>query len=321
MSSRRGRIRFKLLHSTFFGTEPGIAVLKMPPAQEGDVEIGEITEASGRPKYDIFLSHSGEQKAFVHELCKDLVDANWSPFFDRREGCLPYGQPFAGHICRAAQQCEVAVVVLSDDFFCKTAWPMMELEMLVQAPERKIVPLFYELTPSEVKNQDRRERWFTQWNEWAESNHRIDVNKWKEALRILKGMQGLVFYKDRGPVLFRQEIVDKLRSLVPQPNEVNIDEDTSAGNQRPIVHPEANAMQFPSWTSHLLEWGMIICFPFWLSALLKLYSVKVIVTLVVFFIVLIKVVPPIVRDIMQCLLESESLNLDSLSDRYRRHLN
>jgi len=33
------------------------------------------------PKHKIFLSHSGAQKTFVVQLCKDLEDLNYFPFF------------------------------------------------------------------------------------------------------------------------------------------------------------------------------------------------------------------------------------------------
>jgi hypothetical protein len=34
------------------------------------------------PEHTIFLSHSGQEKSFVEQLCEDLKCVNHSPFFD-----------------------------------------------------------------------------------------------------------------------------------------------------------------------------------------------------------------------------------------------
>ena len=78
-----------------------------------------------QPNHKIFLSHSGAQKDFVEELCGDLERHYHFPFFDRRPSCLPKGDRFPELILKAPQQCEMAVVVVSKDYFT-SKWPMIE---------------------------------------------------------------------------------------------------------------------------------------------------------------------------------------------------
>jgi hypothetical protein len=75
-----------------------------------------------QPNHKIFLSHSGVQKDFVEQLCEDLEGCKHFPFFDKRPSSLPKGKRFAKLILKAAQQCQMAVVVLSEDYVT-SKWP------------------------------------------------------------------------------------------------------------------------------------------------------------------------------------------------------
>ncbi|KAG0620243.1 hypothetical protein M758_4G201100 [Ceratodon purpureus] len=67
-------------------------------------------------KHKIFLSHSGAQKDFVEQLCIDLEGCDRYPFFDKRQCSLPIGEEFPKLIFDAIRQCQVGVVILSEDF-------------------------------------------------------------------------------------------------------------------------------------------------------------------------------------------------------------
>lgn len=94
----------------------------------------ENLEPTLEPEHKIFLSHSGVQKEFVEFLCEALESRWHTPFFDKRPSSLPKGETFANLIFRAVEQCEMMVVVISDDYFM-SKWPMMELEAFVRAVE------------------------------------------------------------------------------------------------------------------------------------------------------------------------------------------
>ncbi|KAG0611358.1 hypothetical protein M758_7G135500 [Ceratodon purpureus] len=149
------------------------------------------------PKHKIFLSHSGAQKDFVEYLCGELERRHHFPFFDRRASSLPKGERFPELILKAAQQCKMAVVVISEDYFA-SKWPMIELNAFVQARSRsntrlKILPLFYKLSVLEFGNEERRAQWFKKWEGWAQADVRININEWKEALKVLASFNGIEY--------------------------------------------------------------------------------------------------------------------------------
>lgn len=180
-----------------------------------DSIIADWVIISTRRRHNIFLSHSGAQKNFAEQLCVDLERANQSPFFDRRPSCLPRGEEFAQRILTAAQECELAVVVISEEYFSRSKWPLLELAAIVQAPSRpKILPLFLGLSCKEFKRPKRRERWFHAWEEWSKSDDRVCVDVWKEALRVIEGRTGMEYVKALGEVPYRREIVATVCDMV-----------------------------------------------------------------------------------------------------------
>ncbi|KAG0606386.1 hypothetical protein M758_9G137000 [Ceratodon purpureus] len=184
------------------------------------------TEASppskSQPKHKIFLSHSGAQKYFVENLCKALEDHHRFPFLDIRPRCLPKGERFPQHIFEAAQQCSLAVVVVSEEYFT-SKWPMIELVEFVRAqksgrnPNLKILPLFMGLSVSEFSDQTRQEGWFRKWAECAEEDPftRINVAEYKEALKEVKAFNGMQFHQDmRKLASYQKNVVRMICQLV-----------------------------------------------------------------------------------------------------------
>ena len=148
-------------------------------------------------KHKVFLSHSGKDKAFVSHVDHRLRSVHHYPFFDVREDSLPRGDKFADIIFQACKQCRLAIVVVSNDYFM-SKWPMLELVSFVEAkdgvnPEMKILPLFYKLSVAEVKDPERQRIWFEKWKLFKESDKRVDILRWKNALRVLGGQNGAVF--------------------------------------------------------------------------------------------------------------------------------
>ena len=148
-------------------------------------------------KHKVFMSHSGKDKAFVSHLDHRLRSVHHYPFFDVREDSLPLGDEFADIIFEASKQCRLAIVVVSDDFFM-SKWPMLELASFVEAkngvnPEMKILPLFYRLTVAQFKDPERQRIWFAKWKLFKESDKRLDILSWENALRVLGGHNGVVY--------------------------------------------------------------------------------------------------------------------------------
>ena len=69
------------------------------------------------PNHKIFLSHFVAQKDFTEELCRDLEKCYHFPFFDRRKFSLPKGEKFLELILKATQKCQMAVMVVLEEYF------------------------------------------------------------------------------------------------------------------------------------------------------------------------------------------------------------
>jgi hypothetical protein len=177
-----------------------------------------------KPEHKIFLSHSGAQKEFVWHLCEALQQRGHIPFFDKLQSSLPKGEQFSELILKAAHQCEMAVVVVSEEYFM-SKWPMIELHAFVQATKRKsniklkILPLFYRLSVSEFLDEKRQRRWFQKWESWAKDDpkERIKVGEWKEALNLLKSYNGILYNQELQDILsYQNNIVSNIcGSIVP----------------------------------------------------------------------------------------------------------
>lgn len=169
------------------------------------------------PKHKVFLSHSGAQKDFVEQLCIDLERCDRYPFFDKRRSSLPVGMKFPKLLFAAIQQCEVGVVVLSEEFFSETKWPMLELVEMVRSSKRLeasiiIVPVFFGISRELCRKLESQKRWISKWKEWAETDKTIDIEEWKLALKIFGSTTSLSL--KAGEVSLRKEVVDAVCDLV-----------------------------------------------------------------------------------------------------------
>ncbi|KAG0556527.1 hypothetical protein KC19_11G060000 [Ceratodon purpureus] len=169
-------------------------------------------------KHKIFLSHSGVQKDFVEQLCVDLERWDRYPFFDKRPDSLPIGENFPHHIFAAIKQCQVGIVILSEDFFTRSKWPMIELVAMVKEARTrglsfKIIPVFLSISLDEFRNPTKRKEWISCWQELAMKDKRVNVEEWEEALRYLQPINSMV-YDGLGEVKFRRAIVEEICKVV-----------------------------------------------------------------------------------------------------------
>ena len=173
-----------------------------------------------KPKHKIFLSHSGAQKDFVEYLCFELERCHRFPFFDKRHDSLPIGENFPPHIFGAIRQCQVGVVILSDEFFT-SKWPMMELVAMVDKVERrkssfKIIPIFLRTSLEEFDDPNIRMRWLLCWQELAKKDPmRVDVEKCEVALKYIRPINSLIYKLGMEILKFQEKIVDAICEKIP----------------------------------------------------------------------------------------------------------
>lgn len=113
----------------------------------------------------------------------ELERLNHFPFFDQRPNSVPKGENLAPMIAQAANQCAVVVFVLSRDYM-ESKWPMQELSWFVQFQKRenpnlKLLPLFYKFSPLHLRRHEHS------WMEYWESDERINIVLWMEAIRYI----------------------------------------------------------------------------------------------------------------------------------------
>ena len=182
------------------------------------------------PKHTIFLSHSGEDKPFVHQLYADLKAERFFPFFDQRRKSLPIGEEFPERIIEAARTCEVAVVILSEGFLT-SKWPMTELITFVDAmkprllnkpnpnynPNLKIVPVFYKIGPNDLEKDLLGNLWKKLVKKLGKNATRLrfDKDKYEEAIGQLLKTNGLSNKHGKNETKYRNEVVKAILQLVP----------------------------------------------------------------------------------------------------------
>ena len=178
-----------------------------------------------KTKHKIFLSHAGAEKSFVEQLCLDLERKGYSfPFFDQRSHSLPKGKDFAPLILEAAKQCHVAVIVLSEKYLT-SKWPMIELGEFYEAkrganPRLNVLPLFFKISIQDLDDSSIDMHWMPKWKEYASVDKRIDVKKWREAVKSLPKVNGFIFeqpqatHKEITGVFYRSEV--EYRSAITQ---------------------------------------------------------------------------------------------------------
>ncbi|KAG0598288.1 hypothetical protein M758_12G061400 [Ceratodon purpureus] len=200
--------------------ESGCEVMHKPHVLPVDSSNIAESQHDLESKHKVFLSHSGVQKDFVEQLCVDLERCDRFPFFDKLQSSIPIGEKFPKLIFDAIEQCQVGVVILSEDFFMKSKWPMLELNAMIKKLARHnsritIIPVFYQISIEAFKNTKNHSRWILQWKKWASIDKRINVEEWKEVLRVMEAINSIVAKKGISDVSLREVIVAEICRLVP----------------------------------------------------------------------------------------------------------
>ncbi|CAN6553592.1 unnamed protein product [Malus baccata var. baccata] len=145
-------------------------------------------------KYDVFLSFTGvdTRRGFVshlyHELCKYQ---GITTFYDDRE--LERGTSISPELLSAIEASHTAIVVLSPKY-AHSKWCLDELTNIVQFMEarKSILPVFYEINPSDVGNQRASfAEAFTEHEEkFISTEDKKKVTQWRSDLQKVSKISG-----------------------------------------------------------------------------------------------------------------------------------
>ncbi|PNY18143.1 disease resistance protein (TIR-NBS-LRR class), partial [Trifolium pratense] len=162
--------------------------------------------------YDVFLSFKGEDSRakFISHLYSSLQNAGIYVFKD--DDGIQRGDRISVSLLQAINQSRISIVVLSRNF-ANSKWCMMELERIVEISRTKdmvVVPVFYEVDPSEVRHQTGE---FGKAFECLISAISVDEytkRNWKTALNEVGGRAGVVIINSRN----ESEDIKKIVKLV-----------------------------------------------------------------------------------------------------------
>lgn len=106
-------------------------------------------------KYDVFVSFRGETRHnFIDHLFGALRRKNIYAFRDDTN--IRKGESIAPELLRAIEASQIFIVVFSKNYASST-WCLRELEYILfhcsQPPIKRVLPVFYDVDPSDVRKQ------------------------------------------------------------------------------------------------------------------------------------------------------------------------
>ncbi|XP_076899060.1 disease resistance protein Roq1-like [Bidens hawaiensis] len=182
----------------------------------------ESESSSKRPKHDVFINYSFEDigKTFISHLRSALIR---NSFAISDHTMLPVGQDMHSELLKAIEESEMYVVVFSPDY-ASSVRCLNELVDIMDSfnkfDERKVVPVFYKVEPSDVRRQQGP---FIEAFQAHHTNTNLDphrVQKWRHALKEVGQLSGLPL-QNGDEAKFVLEIVKELEKM-QRPQELHV---------------------------------------------------------------------------------------------------
>ncbi|KAL5055112.1 hypothetical protein RYX36_035794 [Vicia faba] len=146
--------------------------------------------ASMRWKYDVFVSFRGEdtRNNFTDHLFGALHNKGIVSFRDDTK--LKKGEHISSELLQAIQGSRILIVIFSTNYASST-WCLQELAKIahcIQVPGQSVLPIFYDVSPSEVRKQTGDyEKAF---QEHEEKFKATKVQRWRGALKQVADLSG-----------------------------------------------------------------------------------------------------------------------------------
>ncbi|XP_076898660.1 toll/interleukin-1 receptor-like protein [Bidens hawaiensis] len=180
--------------------------------------------SSKRPKNDVFIHYSSEDigKTFISHLRGALIR---SSFTISDHTMLPVGQDVRLELLKAIEESEIYVLVFSPDYASSRRCLDELVDIMVsfhKFDERKVVPVFYKVEPSDVRSQKGP---FMEPFQAHHTNTNLDperVYKWRQALKDAGQLSGLPL-QNGDEAKFVLQIVEELEKM-QRPQELHVTE-------------------------------------------------------------------------------------------------
>ncbi|XP_034676358.1 disease resistance protein RUN1-like isoform X2 [Vitis riparia] len=165
-------------------------------------------------KYDVFLSFRGEDtgKTFTDHLYTALDENGFYAFRD--DGKHEKGEEIAPEFLTAIEESKISILVFSKNY-ASSRWCLDELETIIKSmkkPGRMVMPVFYHVDASEVRDQIGSCEVFLSHERDAEET-KEKVNRWRAALREASNLVGWPLHNQYESQLIKEIITDILRRL------------------------------------------------------------------------------------------------------------
>nr|XP_023875829.1 TMV resistance protein N-like [Quercus suber] len=149
------------------------------------------SSSTHRWEYDVFLSFRGEdtRRGFTGHLYKALCDKGIYTFMDDK---LRSGEIISEKLLKTIKRSMISVVVISENY-ASSKWCLEELVWILECRKnlgQLVLPVFYEIDPSEVRKQ--KEKFGVQLLENEKNfNHNIGkVQIWRATLKEVGNLSG-----------------------------------------------------------------------------------------------------------------------------------
>ncbi|XP_004295919.1 PREDICTED: TMV resistance protein N-like [Fragaria vesca subsp. vesca] len=205
------RLSWSALSSSFFW---GHSLSSSSPSSSASVPSDESSVPCY--KYDVFLSFRGEdtRKGIIFNLYYELQKAGRIKTFKDDEG-LEIGMSISSNLLRAIEESRLVIVVLSPNY-ASSKWCLEELVNIFRCMEGKdrILPLFYNVDPSDVRNQ--RGSFGVALSEHEEKYPYQVMKQWRMTLGKVGSLSGWDTRNFRSERELVKQIVEFVCSKVPE---------------------------------------------------------------------------------------------------------
>ncbi|KAF8018582.1 hypothetical protein BT93_H3463 [Corymbia citriodora subsp. variegata] len=163
------------------------------------------------PYYEVFLSFRGPdtRRDITDILYNSLIDAGIRAYRDDEE--LRVGEEIGPELLQSIKQSKISIPIFSKEY-AASKWCLMELVQMVECKEKwgqKIMPIFYDVEPSEVRNQTASYSKAIQSHINKQLYTDETIENWKAALNKVGALKGWEL-KERGKGEFTREVVQKV---------------------------------------------------------------------------------------------------------------
>ena len=152
---------------------------------------GSSSSSTHQWNYDIFLSFRGEdtRNGFTDHLYKALCDNGMHTFIDDD---LQRGEEISEELFKTIKSSMISIVVFSENY-ANSRWCLDELVKIMQCRKngQLVLPLFYNVHPSEVRNLGGK---FGEAIYKFEEKFKNKVQSWRTALREAANLSGWFYY-------------------------------------------------------------------------------------------------------------------------------